>query len=96
MAIEKRLIYLEDVRNSLYEADAITMKGVAIINQFPTVDAVEVVHGKWSTIVDDYCGLVALKCSVCNVHWWFEDDASFGKYHYCPNCGARMYGDGNG
>ena len=41
---EKRLIDANAVRNALYDADSITMKGVAIINQFPTVDAVEVVR----------------------------------------------------
>ena len=63
----------------------------------PTVDAVPVVHGEWSTIEDDYCGLVALHCSVCDQEWWFEEDAPIKHYHYCPNCGASMKdGDGNG
>ena len=57
---------------------------------------VKVVHGEWSTIEDDYCGLVALHCSVCNQEWWFEEDAPIKHYHYCPNCGAKMDGDGNG
>lgn len=34
----------EAARNALYEADAITMKGVAILNQFPAADVVEVVR----------------------------------------------------
>lgn len=41
---EKRLIDANALRNALYDADAITMQGVAIINQFHTVDAVEVVR----------------------------------------------------
>lgn len=65
---------------------------IASIKNAPTVDAVEVVHGEWSTIEDDYCGLVALHCSVCNHEWWFEDDVPIKHYHYCPNCGAKMYG----
>lgn len=92
MECKKRLIDADAVRNALYDEDAITMKGVAIINQFPTVDAVEVVHGEWSTIEDDLCGLVALHCSVCNQEWWFEDDAPIKHYHYCPNCSAKMDG----
>lgn len=64
-----------------------------LIDKVPTIDAVEVVHGEWNTVKDDYFGLVALECSVCNNQWWFEDDASFGKYHYCPNCGAKMDGE---
>ena len=34
----------EALRDALYEADAITMKGVAIINQFPAADVAPVVH----------------------------------------------------
>ena len=58
----------------------------------PTVDAVEVVHGEWSTIEDDYTGLVALQCSVCNQEYWFEDEPPIKIYNYCPNCGANMRG----
>jgi hypothetical protein len=42
----------EAVRNELYDADAITMKGVAILNNFPSSDVVEVVR----------CG----KCRYCD------------------------------
>lgn len=34
------------LRDALYDADAITMRGVKIINQFPEVDAVPVVRCK--------------------------------------------------
>ena len=62
----------------------------------PTVDAVEVVHGEWNTIEDDYVGLVALQCSMCNEEYWFEEELPTKSYNYCPNCGAQMDGDGNG
>jgi len=90
MAIKKRLIYLEDVRNALYDAYAITMKGVAIINQFPTVDAVEVVHG-----CNVYDHDTSFECSVCGWGDWDTMTADSCKYNYCPNCGAKMDGDGN-
>ena len=41
MAHKKQVVDVNELRNALYEADAITMKGVAIINQFPTVEDVE-------------------------------------------------------
>ena len=63
-----------------------------VLETAPTMDAEIVVHGEWSTIEDDYCGLVALHCSVCNNEWWFEEDAPIKHYHYCPNCGAKMDG----
>ena len=34
----------ETLRDALYEADAITMKGIAIINQFPAAEVAPVVH----------------------------------------------------
>ena len=68
------------------------------INIQPTVDAVEVVHGEWEITEDDYFDLVELKCSVCGEAYGFEDyeDCMPKNYHYCPNCGAKMDGDGNG
>lgn len=38
------LIDRKQLRDALYEADAVTMQGVKIINQFPAVDAVEVIR----------------------------------------------------
>jgi hypothetical protein len=64
---ENRLIDANAVRNALYDADAITMQGVAIINQFPTVDAVKVVrckhceHCDWYTKTYELTGLSETK-----------------------------------
>ena len=58
-------------------------------------DLVEVVHGEWSTIEDDYLGLTALECSKCNQEYWFEEEPPIKIYNYCPNCGADMRGDGD-
>ena len=38
------------MRNELYDADAITMRGVAIINRSPTIDAVPVV--RWIPVTE--------------------------------------------
>ena len=38
------MIDRKELRDALYEADAVTMQGVKIINQFPAVDAVPVVR----------------------------------------------------
>ena len=86
MANEKRLIDAKAVRDALYDADAITMNGVAIINQFPTVDAVEVVHGRWMQA--RYTEAPLYICSEC-------DKTEYKEHNYCPNCGAKMDGDGN-
>ena len=43
------------LRDALYDADAITMNGVKILNQFPAADVAPVRHGKWlhTEIEDD-------------------------------------------
>lgn len=65
---------------------------LAEIDEAPTVDAVPVVHGRWvhhyhdsGEPIDDkwYCS----ECHMCNDH---------RRTWYCPNCGAKMDGDGNG
>ena len=60
----------------------------------PTVDAVEVVHGKWvDKMVRDW------HCSVCGKkvprQVYFDGYCYNDKLNYCPNCGAKMDGDGN-
>ena len=59
---------------------------MAIIDQAPTIDAVEVVHGKWKRkMVDD--GFNAdWVCSECG----YRVMTDFVSYSYCPNCGAKM------
>ena len=58
------------------------------------VDAVEVVHGRWIEKQEaiPWCeddAEVYTVCSVCESY-------SPGESNYCPNCGAKMDGDGNG
>lgn len=55
-------------------------------------DVVEVVHGEWSMIEDDYMGLTALECSECKQEYWFEEEPPIKIYSHCPNCGAKMDG----
>lgn len=57
----------EALRDALYDADAITMNGVKIINQFPAADVDDVVRcrdclGKSTWINDPKYG-----CTVCNM-----------------------------
>ena len=107
MATEKRLIdvdvliaILEEIadedESEYFHLDEITQE----IFDAPTVDAVEVVHGDWTIIENDYDGTTTLECSVCEMSFCFEEyDGLLQQaqtYHYCPNCGAKMDGDGNG
>ena len=78
--------YLENVRKWLSEEFEIV--------DAPTVDAVEVVHGRWihdcveacSPFVDSLPVWVdVMQCSVCKEYI----EGSHGT-NYCPNCGAKM------
>lgn len=55
----------------------------AIINA-PAAEVAPVVHGRWIASHDEFCA-----CSICKYPvyvWWNQTN-------YCPNCGAKMYGD---
>ena len=61
------------------------------VNDEPTVDAVEVVHGRWEQCFEDWRKQIeGDKCSVCGFEHY---GCSVKHYHYCPNCGAKMDGD---
>ena len=59
----------------------------------PTVDAVEVVHGRWEQIGYDKA-MDRISCSCCKEYWNIADNDT-ESFNYCPNCGAKMDGDGN-
>ena len=93
MANEKRMIDMDVaierarasdniVRSSIWE----TCEVVEFLEDCPIVDAVEVVHGRWIQSEPGY-----RLCSHC-----MADVAIYsGHRNYCPNCGAKMDGDGN-
>ena len=55
------------------------------LDDAPTVDAVQVVHGHWK---EDPSGYGFWICSACG----FVSEASAADmlYKFCPNCGARL------
>ena len=59
---------------------------INVIHEADTVDAVEVVHGRWC-----FMGTWE-ECSICG-HVIAVDDTHT---NYCPNCGAKMDGGKNG
>lgn len=71
-----------ELRNALYDADAITMRGVKILNQFPTADVRPVVRGRWVINNGRWC------CDKCTCQ------AVIIRSPFCPNCGADMRMEG--
>lgn len=77
------LIDRKELRDALYEADAVTMQGVKIINQFPSINAVEVVQCRDCAVPHNkYTGCPELNGLVTPPDF------------YCP-FGERKDGDGN-
>lgn len=85
-ALKERAIRVSTVKEHCY----FKAVGTREIDKAPTVDAVEVVHGRWEGGAFNTRGDYVECCSVCK-SWSME----YGN-NYCPNCGAKMDGDGNG
>ena len=71
----------EALRDALYDADAITMSGVKILNQFPAADVAPARHGRWLCVDTDTEQFFL--CNRCKKKEYWESN-------YCPNCGAKM------
>ena len=54
------------------------------VKNFPTVDAVEVVHGRWVEVRNRFGYCIGMKCSRCG-----RRVRNCGE-NYCPHCGADM------
>ena len=89
MATEKRLIDANDVY-ALFGENGMARLHVGDIDQIKRVDAVEVVHGRWIGEKGGY--MWRENCSVCGNPVYNK----IKSYNYCPYCGAKMDGDGNG
>ena len=88
MENEKRLIEVKSAWKKAQRiySDPVLLHAIKnVLDETPTIDAVEVVHGRWEkreTIVFDD-EMVGYSCSNCNTTW----DAAT---NYCPNCGTKM------
>ena len=80
----------EAIRDALYDADAITMNGVKILNQFPSSDVEPVKRGRWIMGTDEN-GLQTghRECSRCGeiVKYGYS---LYGVHNFCNYCGAKM------
>ena len=109
MENKKRLIDPHDLWTDImmlpHNGDMISSEEVEqAIKDAPTVDAVEVVHGRWERCGGDiHSSGYAVYCSVCNktyfVHYEYSLGGLYGhkelfeKPKYCPSCGAVMDGE---
>ena len=64
-----------------------------VIRSVPAADVAPVVHGKWAPSEENPGFLV---CSACGDCYVVDEWADGKKWRYCPNCGAKMDGRGEG
>ncbi len=89
MANEKRLIdpkkalYLAE-HSGLYDFDLSSLETLLLDEPCITVEAVEVVHGRW--IPGEFEG--EYTCSRCGMEYC-EADPRERPYKYCPECGSK-------
>ena len=70
------------------------------VEQMPAADAVEVVHGRWEKCWQEKSKHY-FRCSNCQMAYMdgvsgaIAPEYGSRAWRYCPNCGAKMDGDGN-
>ena len=89
MANEKRNLIDQDLLIDSLGASDMEIFAKEVISEAPTVDAVEVVHGRWIVKGQD------VFCSHCDKESGHNQWGASAFSDYCPNCGAKMDGDGN-
>ena len=85
--------YRERLRMLDYCGDTVALNIGHAIKALPAADVAPVVHGRWEYDLPTINTYGQLRCSICN--WWTLDPSVDRSYSYCPNCGAKMDGDGN-
>ena len=60
-----------------------------LLDNTPTADSVEAMHGHWSRIVSDF-----YMCSNCAEAAHVKEVMGKPDWNYCPNCGAKMDAEG--
>lgn len=78
----KVLVDLEDLRDTLYEKDMITMGGLKIINSY-LYKANQINKPIKTKNGSGY------KCSICKARMSYADVLN-GNHYYCYKCGAKL------
>lgn len=65
-----------------------------VIDGIPAADVEPVRHGRWERCFEDWRQQIeGDKCSVCGFEYY---GTGIRRFHYCPNCGAKMEGGADG
>ena len=90
----KTYVLLDDVIAHIASCERSDMlpvecSAITLIKNIPAADVVEVRHGRWTNERWEGLSSFSAECSECT-----KRTLSYFHYNYCPNCGAKMDGDG--
>jgi hypothetical protein len=85
--IERETAYERLMNNKKWAHSPSDMQYAAeLVLTVPAADVVEVRHGEWISGYDTVCSVCKIDVDVYNAE----------RFNYCPNCGAKMDGKGEG
>ena len=65
-----------------------------ILRDLPAADVQPVRHGQWERCFEDWRQQIeGDKCTACGFEYY---GTGISRFHYCPNCGAKIQGGENG
>lgn len=82
---------IAEIKRTFPRNNAKTVFAITFINGAPTIEAEPVKRGKW---IEHYLekwrdAPWGYNCSECGA-WFVVGQEPIKRYHYCPNCGAKM------
>ena len=93
MANENDLIRRGDLKQALLKRSFFPAIVSGVLEEIPAVDAVEVVHGRWSNGLCTNCGAEADVQSIGFGCTAGTTRINYRETNYCHNCGAKMDGE---
>ena len=87
----KEPLFMNGILQKTYKMEIIE-QCMKVVEEQPTADVVEVVHGEWIEKWDRKHMVGRCFCNSCRRGTYKDSHLKWIKSAYCPNCGAKMDG----
>lgn len=89
--IERRTAIVKLTALEVIKPNATMTDAKRLLADMPATDVAPVVHGRWKWETGDI-----YRCTNCNGKAHVKEVMNRPAWDFCPNCGVRMDGDGDG